>query len=118
MKRGEFVAATLATVLAAMPGLARPPVPKMAIIDTIRELAAQQLHIKKSDVDVRRSLAAQGMTESQLNELVIDINQEFGVVLSARAVFEAKQREPMPPLSVMLLADMVEQRMQYQTFPD
>jgi hypothetical protein len=116
-KRGVLVAAMLAIVLAAMQALARPPVPKFEIIDGIRGLAAQQLRVRKEDVDVRISLAAQGMTESQLNELVIDIGQEFGVVLSSRAIFEAKQREPIHPLSVRTLADMVEQRAQRQDSP-
>ena len=116
-KRGVMWAAMLATLLVAMPALGRPPVPKFEIIDGIRGLAAQHLRVEKDDVDTHVSLAAQGMTESQLNELVMDIGQEFGVVISSRAIFEAKQREPVQPLSVRLLADMVEQRMLRQDSP-
>lgn len=116
-KRGVLWATLLATVLAAMPALGRPPVPKFEIIDGIRALAAQQLRKNKDDIDVRASLAAQGMNEAQLNELVMDIGQEFGVVISARAIFEAKQREPVYPLSVRALADMVEERMVRQDSP-
>ncbi len=116
-KRSVICAAMLAMLLVAMPTLGRPPVPKFEIIDGIRELAAQQLRMKKDDVDVRASLAAQGMSEAQLNELVMDIGHEFGVVISSRAIFEAKQREPVYPLSVRELADMVEQRMLRQNSP-
>jgi acyl carrier protein len=116
-KRGVMWAAMLATLLATMPAPGRPPVPKFEIIDGIRELAAQQLRKKKDDIDIRESLAAQGMNEAQLNELVIDIGQEFGVVISSRAIFEAKQREPVYPLSVRTLADMVEERMVRQDSP-
>ncbi len=116
-RRGAVWTATLAALLAVMPAFGRPPVPKFQIIEGIRELAAQQLRKNKDDVDVRASLAAQGMNEAQLNELVMDIGQEFGVVISSRAIFEAKQREPVYPLSVRALADMVEERMVRQDSP-
>jgi len=111
MKRGWIVAATLAAGLASAPSLALPPVPMTEIVDTIRGLAADELGVKKSDVDLVRSLAAQGMSENELHALVVAINDEFAVVLPERDIADAKQNDPFRALSVLRLADMVAERM-------
>ena len=104
----RMVAATLAaaTLLAAR-CLALPPRPMAEIVDTVRELAADQIGIKKSDLDVTRSLAAQGLSEKGLHVLVITIQDEFGVVIPDDVLRNAKWDDPVRALSVQRLAELV-----------
>ena len=103
-----MVATTLAAgTLLAAPCLALPPVPMAEIVDTIRELAADQIGIRKTDLEVTRSLAAQGMSEKGLHVLVIAIQDEFGVVIPDDALWQAKRDDSVRALSVQRLAELV-----------
>jgi acyl carrier protein len=104
----RMVAATLAAgTLLAAPCLALPPLPLSEIVDTVRGLAAEQIGIKKADLDVTRSLAAQGLSENGLHALVITIQDEFGVVIPDDELRNAKSEDPVRVLSVQRLAEMV-----------
>jgi len=111
MRRWTAVALLAVGAFLAPPAPAIPPVPMFEVIDTIRGLTADQLGIKKSEVDLTQSLAAQGMSENGLHSLVIDIQQEFGVVIPDRELTMAKWNDPIRPLSVRRLADLVAEQM-------
>ena len=91
---------------------ALPPVPYHEIVETVRELAAQELGRKRSDVDTTRSLAAQGLSESGLASLMSAVQTEFGVVFRDDEVTRRKWNDPVSPLTVRRIADMVEKQMQ------
>jgi len=112
VRRGILFVLLAAGLASAMPAAAIPPVPYAEILETVRELAADELGVKKSDIDTLRSLAAHGMTEKQLHALVIAIEDEFGVVLPDNEVQQAKWNDPVTPLSVRRLADLVYRQQQ------
>ena len=107
--RAALVAAWLAGVLVNAPCDAVPAVPEWEIVDTIRALAAGQIGVKAADIDISRSLAAQGFRENDLHELVVAIEDEFGIVVSDDELRQMKWNDPMPAVSVRLLARMVAQ---------
>jgi|SRR5215831_10410481 len=111
-RRARLFASLLVMAASAPPGVALPPSPYAEIVDTVRGLAAEQVGRKPADIDLVRSLAAQGFSENDLHELVIAINDEFGVVISTDELRRAKQNDPMPPLSVSFLARLVESHQQ------
>ena len=51
------------------------------------------------------------MSENGLHSLVIDIQQEFGVVIPDRELTMAKWNDPIRALSVLRLADLVAEQM-------
>jgi acyl carrier protein len=93
------------------PGAALEPVTYAEIIQTIRGLAADHLGVKAADVDTVSSLFSQGMNEKSFDALVVEIQQEFGVVLDANDLRQAKWNDSVRALSVRRLADMVERQM-------
>jgi acyl carrier protein len=101
-----------AAALLPVPGAALPPVPYFEIEATVRELAARQVDRPVNDIDTASSLAAQGFSENDLHELVVALNDEFGVVISSDEVRQAKWNDPMPAVSVRYLARLVERHMQ------
>lgn len=106
--RRWVTACLAATGLAlAAPVPAGPPVPMMQIVDTVRGLAAEEIGVKKTDINVIDSLAVQGFDENSLRSLIVSVQQEFGVVISELEVHQAKAREPAVPLSVRAIADLV-----------
>ena len=107
--RAWLAAAVLA--LAGAPGGAGTPVPEGEIVDTIRALAAQQIDVKTADIDTMNSLAAQGFREKDLHELVVAIQDAFGFVVSDDELRQMKWNDPMPAVSVRLLARMVARHM-------
>jgi acyl carrier protein len=112
MMRSWIVAATLAAGLGfAPPAASAPAVPMFEIVDTIRGLAAEQLGRKKSEIVVIQSLFEQGLDERGLTELVVAIEGEFGVVLGADEITIGKWNDPVHPLTVRRLAELVASRM-------
>jgi acyl carrier protein len=108
-----IVIATLTVGLAAAPpGAAVEPVTYAEIVETIRELAADHLGVKAAEVDTVSSLFSQGMNEKSFDALVVEIQQEFGVVLDSNDVRRAKWNDNARALSVRRLADMVSHRQQ------
>jgi acyl carrier protein len=89
------------------PATAVPAVPFDQIVDGVRSLAAQQLGRKPGEVDTVSSLFGQGLTENGLTELVIAIQQEFGVVIPDDEIHHAKYDDNIVGLSVRRLASIV-----------
>ena len=107
--RAWLAAAVLA--LAGAPCGAAPPVPEWQLVDTIRALAAQQIGVKTADIDTVSSLATQGFREQDLQELVYAIQNEFNVVIPDDQLRRMKWNDPMPAVSVRLLARAVARHM-------
>jgi hypothetical protein len=102
----------LAWLLAACLGVASrsyaaPPVSIMEVRDTVRELAAAEIGVKKKDINVVDSLAVQGFNEQSLRGLIVAVQQEFNVVIPEDEIYQAKQNEPGVPLSIRVIADLV-----------
>jgi len=93
----------------AAPVHAGPPISIMEVRDTVRELAAAEIGVKKKDINIVDSLADQGFDERSLRSLIVAVQQEFNVVIPDNEIYEAKQREPAVPLSVRVIADLVVQ---------
>jgi acyl carrier protein len=108
-----WLAATLlaAGVAFAPPAPAVPPAPYHEILETTRELAAGDLGREPQEIDTTRSLLAQGMNEKMLRALVIELQQEFGVVIPDDELRQARWNDPVVGLSVRRIADMVVRHM-------
>jgi len=111
MRQWVVTAMLAAGFAAAPPGAAVEPVTHAEIIETIRGMAADHLGAKPSDLDTVSSLFSQGMNEKSFDALVVEIQQEFGVVLDADDIRQAKWNDNARALSVRRLADMVERQM-------
>ena len=107
MRRWIAVSLLAVTAVGAAPCLALPPLPLAEIVDTVRGLAADQIGVRKEDLDTVRSLAAQGLSETGLHELVIAMQDEFGVVLPDDEIYRAKYNDSLVGLSVRRLAQLV-----------
>ena len=103
--------ATAVLALAGTPCGAATPVPEWEIVDTIRTLAAQQIGVKAADIETMGSLAAQGFREKDLHELIVAIEGEYGIVVPDDELRQMKWNDPMPAVSVRLLARMVARHM-------
>ena len=110
MNRRHVVPALLTTCLPAVL-LARAPASYGEVLNTIRSMAASYLGRKSSDVSTIESLFRQGMTERQFDAMIVDIQDEFGVLLLPNEIHEAKWNDAVVGLSVRRLADMVTRRM-------
>ena len=93
------------------PGEALPPVPYHEIVDTVRELAAGHMGVRKEDVDTSRSLLAQGLSEKHLTSLLCAVQSEFGVVFPDDEMTRRKWNDPVSPLTVRRIADLVLEQM-------
>jgi len=104
-----LVVAAMATLGLALPrpGAAASPVSPVEVIATVRALAAAEIGVKANDIDIHKSLAAQGFDEHSLRSLIIAVQQEYSVMISEREMHEARWNEPAVPLSVRLIADLV-----------
>src|SRR6185369_10488027 len=96
---------------AAPPCPALEPMTYTEIVETIRALAADHLGVKTADVDTVSSLFSQGLNEKSFDALVVEVQQEFGVVLDANGIRQAKWNDNARALSVRRLADMVDRQM-------
>ena len=101
-----------AVVVAASASIAPPceaqrPMPYAEIVETVRELAAQEMGRKTADIDTVRSLFAQGLTENQFSALIVALQDEFGIVLRDDEVTRGKWNDPVVGVSVRRLADLV-----------
>jgi hypothetical protein len=114
----ERLASCLAAAAFALAQVAAagPPLPVLQVIDTVRGLAAEEIGVKKSDIDTFTSLADQGFDETSLRSLIVSVQQEFSVVISELEIHQAKAREPNVPLSVRVIAELVvrHQRSEWQ----
>jgi acyl carrier protein len=107
-----FAAALLLAGMAVAPrSEAVPPVPYHEIVESTRALAAGYVGRKAEEIDTTRSLAAQGMNEKMLRALVIDLQQEFGVVIPEEQLRRARWDDPIAGLTVRRLAQMVDRQM-------
>ena len=108
-----WLAATL--IVAGMacppPGEAAPPVPYHEIVDTVRELAAERMGLKKADVDTARSLMAQGLSEKNLISLLSEVQSEFNVVFRDDEMARRRWNDSVSPLTVRRIADLVAEQM-------
>jgi len=113
MRRRGFLAATLLCAGGvAVPCLAAPhQVPYGEIFDTVRRMAASLMGRKSSEVDTVTSLFAQGMTERQFDELIRDLEAEYGILIPDNELHQAKWKDSVAGLSVRRVADMVQRRM-------
>jgi len=93
---------------------AAPPVSIMEIRDTVRELAAAEIGVKKKDINIVDSLAVQGFNEQSLRSLIVAVQQEFNVVIPEDEIYQAKQNEPAVPLSIRVIADLVARHQRQQ----
>jgi acyl carrier protein len=113
--RGGVAGALLAVSLAfSAPGTAAPPVPYHEIVDTVRELAAEHMGLKKAEVDTTRSLLAQGLTEKGLLALLSAVQGEFGVVFRDDEMTRRKWNDAVSPLTVRRIAELVSEQMREQ----
>jgi len=96
------------------PCAAGNPLPYGEIVASVRRLAASNLDRKPSEINTVQPLAAQGLDDRRLNSLIIDIQQEFGVVLSTTELQQTRWNDAHTGLSVRQLAQMVERRMREQ----
>jgi acyl carrier protein len=96
-----------AVSLAVPPAAALPPLTYAEIVETVRELASQEMGRKAADIDTVRSLFAQGLTETQFSALMVAIQDEFGVVLRDDEIARLKWNDPVTGVSVRQLADLV-----------
>jgi acyl carrier protein len=103
----KMYASLLVVSACTLPANAVPPVPYSEIVDTVRDLAAEQVGRKPAEIDTVRSLAQQGLSENGLHALVIALQQEFDVVIPDDELQLAKWNDPVVGLSVRQLADMV-----------
>jgi len=103
----RLLLALLLTGTLALPAAAAPSLPYQDVVDGVRQLAAQQLGRKPSEIDTVSSLFGQGLTENGLSALVIAIQQEFGVVIPDDEIHRAKYNDTIVGLSVRRLASMV-----------
>jgi len=92
----------------ASPVMAQHPVPYHEIVDGVRSLAAQQIGRPATDIDTISSLFGQGLTENGLTELVVAIQNEFGVVIPDDEIHHAKYNDTIVGLSVRRLASIVQ----------
>jgi len=99
-------------VALAPPCAAVPPVPYHEIVDTVRKLAAQELGRKTSEVETTRSLFSQGLSENGLTSLLASVQSEFGVVFRDDDILQRKWNDPVSPLTVRRIAEMVSREMQ------
>jgi acyl carrier protein len=112
--------ALLAAVLVACassvapPCAAANPVPYQEIVDTVRRMAAAHMDRKPSEINTMQSLSSQGLSEKGLDSLVVDIQLEYGVVIPANELQQAKWKDDVAGLSVRRLAQMVERQMRSQ----
>ena len=90
---------------------ALPPVPYHEIVETVRQLAAQELGRRSSEVDTTRSLFAQGLSENGLAALMSAVQGEFGVVFRDDEITRRKWSDAASPLTVRRIAEMVEKQM-------
>jgi acyl carrier protein len=100
-----------AAVAIAPPGDAAPPVPYHEIVDTVRELAAERMGLKKEDVDTARSLMAQGLSEKNLISLLSEVQSEFNVVFRDDEMARRKWNDSVSPLTVRRIAELVSEQM-------
>ena len=110
MNRREVVPALLTACLP-VAVLAGTPAPYGEVLNTIRSMAASYLGRKYADVSTIESLFKQGMTERQFDAMIVDIQDEFSVLLPPDEIHQAKWNDAVLGLSVRRLADMVTRRM-------
>jgi acyl carrier protein len=110
-RRTKLYASLLVMAASAPPANALPPVPYNEIVDTVRVLAAELLERKPEDVDTARSLAAQGMNEKMLRALVVELQQEFAVVIPDEELRLGRWADPVVGLTVRRLAQLVDRQM-------
>ena len=109
--RPWFVMAMLGAGFAAPAAMAADQVSYAEIVEKIRGIAADHLGVKAAEVDTVSSLFSQGLGEKSFDALVVELQREFGVVLDANDVRNAKWNDNARALSVRRLADMVERQM-------
>src|SRR5262245_17317161 len=102
-----LAAAVLAVSVMAPRCEALPPLTYAEIVETVRELASREMGRKAADIDTVRSLFAQGVTENQFSALMVDIQDEFGVVLRDDELARLKWNDAKSGVSVRQLADLV-----------
>ena len=107
MRAAALLAAVLAMPLVVPRSEALPPLTYAEIVETVRELASQEMGRKAADIDTVRSLFAQGLTETQFSALMAAIQDEFGVVLRDDEITRLKWNDPVTGVSVRQLADLV-----------
>jgi acyl carrier protein len=112
--RAWLATAVLAVAAGAPPCEASPPMTYAETVETVRELAAQEMGRKPADIDTVRSLFKQGLTESQFSALMVAIQDECGVVLRDDEVARLKWNDPASGVSVRQLADLVSRHQQDQ----
>ena len=111
MRRQVVVWLALLALALAQPAGSADRVPYQDIVDSVQSLAAEILGRKKSDISTVDSLFVQGMRESQFDALVVAVQDEFGVVLPAEEIQQAKFSDPAVRLSIRRLASLVEKQM-------
>ena len=110
--RAWLAAAIVGAAMAvAPPAEAAPPVPYHEIVDTVRELAAERMGVKKADVDTARSLMAQGLSEKNLISLLSEVQSEFNVVFRDDEMARRKWNDSVSPLTVRRIAELVSEQM-------
>jgi len=111
MNRRDVVPGLLASACLPAVLLAAQPAPYGEVLNKIRSMAASCLGRKYAEVSTMDSLFRQGMTEKQFDALIIDIQDEFSVLLPANEIHEARWNDAVVGLSVRRLADMVTRKM-------
>lgn len=111
MRRAWLAVAFAACVTMGPPAAAVPPVPYHEIVDSVQLLAAEVLGRKKSEINTVDSLFAQGMSERQIDALVVAVQNEFGVVLPVDEIQQAMWNDATARFSVRRLANLVEKQM-------
>ena len=108
-----WLAATLfaAGMACSLPGETAPPVPYHEIVDTVREMAAERMGVKKEDVDTARSLMAQGLSEKNLISLLSEVQSEFNVVFRDDEMARRRWNDSVSPLTVRRIAELVSEQM-------
>ena len=81
------------------------PLPTTSVVMRVRAQVAELLGKRPTDVDVGRSLAAQGADELDLVELVMAVEEEFGVSITDD---EIGRHGAWNTLSVQRLAEIIQ----------
>jgi hypothetical protein len=111
MRAWLAAAILVAAVGIARPVVAAPPVPYHEIVDTVRELAAEHMGLRKADVDTTRSLMVQGLSEKNLVSLLSAVQTEFNVVFRDDEMARRRWNDSVSPLTVRRIADLVSEQM-------
>jgi hypothetical protein len=111
MRAWLAAAILVAAVGIARPVVAAPPVPYHEIVDTVRELAAEHMGLRKADVDTTRSLMVQGLSEKNLVSLLSAVQTEFNVVFRDDEMARRRWNDSASPLTVRRIAELVSEQM-------